>query len=108
VLLALALAACAAPPAGEDGVLPGSIGVAVTPASSGVVISALREGRRGELRVGDVVLSYNGQAIADPRQFYRLVTDSRPGSLARLEVLREGARRVVEVPVVELDTSPRS
>jgi S1-C subfamily serine protease len=55
-----------------------------------------------------VVLTYNGQAIADPRQFYRLVTDSRPGSVARLEVLREGARRVVDVPVVELDTSPRS
>ena len=33
--------------------------------------------------------------------------DSRPGSITRLEVLREGAVRLIEVPVEQLDTMPR-
>jgi hypothetical protein len=36
------------------------------------------------------------------------VFDSLPGSVARLEVLREGAPRTLEVPVRELDMMPRA
>jgi S1-C subfamily serine protease len=107
LVLVVALAACAqAPVQGpEESVVPGTIGVAVRQDGSAVVVSAVRTG--SNVRVGDVVLRYNGEAVGSARQFYRLVVDSTPGSMARLEVLREGAPRVVEVPVRELDTMPR-
>jgi hypothetical protein len=35
------------------------------------------------------------------------VVDTPPGSVARVELLRDGERRVVEIPVRELDTVPR-
>jgi len=59
------------------------------------------------VRVGDVVVRYNGEPISTPRQFYRLMVDSRPGSVAQLELRREGAVRIVDVPVEQLDITPR-
>jgi S1-C subfamily serine protease len=121
LVLAALLAACAQAPApapGEGGVreegraapeesvVPGTIGVTVRQEGSAVVVSAVRRG--SEVRVGDVVLRYNGAPVASPRQFYRLVVDSAPGSRARLEVLRDGGARTLEVPVQELDVMPRA
>ena len=89
--------------------VPGSIGAVVAHANAGVLVTALRaDSRSAGLRVGDVVLRYNGEPVASPRQFYRLVTDSRPGSVARLHVLRDGGQHVVDVPVEQLDLAPRA
>ena len=117
-LLAL-LAACAqpesaAPPpepaAAEDSLLPGTIGIIVRPDPSGVIVSAV--GARGPaarsgVRIGDIVVRYNGEPISSPRQFYRLMVDSRPGSVAQLQLRRDGAVQTLEVPVEQLDTMPR-
>jgi S1-C subfamily serine protease len=94
----------------EDSLVPGTIGILVRPDPSGVIVSAV--GRRGPaarsgVRVGDVVVRYNGEPISTPRQFYRLMVDSRPGSVAQLELRREGAVRIVDVPVEQLDIMPR-
>jgi S1-C subfamily serine protease len=107
LLLAAVLAACAqAPvPVSEDSVVPGTLGVTVRQDGSAVVVSAVRKGSK--LQVGDIVLRYNGEPVDNPRQFYRLMVDSAPGSRVRLEVLREGNWRTLEVPVRELDTMPR-
>lgn len=113
------LAACAQPQAtappvepapAEDSLLPGTIGIIVRPGPSGVIVSAV--GPRGSaarsgVRVGDVVVRYNGEPISSPRQFYRLMVDSRPGSVAQLQLRREGAVQTLEVPVEQLDTMPR-
>lgn len=112
LLLVAVLAACAQAPApssaghSPDSVVPGTIGVMVRQERSAVVVSGVRPGTG--VRVGDVVLRYNGEAVLTQRQFYRLVFDSAPGSIARVEVLREGAARVLEVPVRELDLMPRA
>ena len=117
-LLAL-LAACAQPeavappidPAPVEGSLvPGTIGIIVRADPSGVIVSAV--GPRGPaarsgVRVGDMVVRYNGEPISSPRQFYRLMVDSRPGSVAQLQLRREGAVQTLEVPVEQLDTMPR-
>jgi len=118
--LACALtAACASseppPPAQEpdtarDSVVPGTIGVFVAPAPAGVVVAAVAaEGPAGQagMRVGDVVRSYNGVAVLDTRQFYRLMLDSTPGSSAQVELVRDGSVQRIEVPVKETDTAPR-
>jgi len=54
-----------------------------------------------------VVVRFNGKAVANPRHFYQLVFDSPPGSVARLELLRDGTQHLLEVPVEQLDLLPR-
>lgn len=98
------------PAPAEDSLVPGTIGVIVRPDPSGVIVSAV--GARGPaarsgVRVGDVVVRYNGEPIRSPRQFYRLMVDSHPGSVAQLELRREGAVRILDVPVEQLDLMPR-
>jgi S1-C subfamily serine protease len=113
------LAGCAQPEAApppvepvpaEDSLVPGTLGIIVRPDPSGVIVSAV--GPRGPaarsgVRVGDVVVRYNGEPISTPRQFYRLMVDSQPGSVAQLQLRREGAVQTLEVPVEQLDTMPR-
>ena len=121
LLLCALAAACASqepPPASEpvpkestpDSVVPGTIGALVTPAPAGVVVAAVAaDGPAAEagMRVGDVVQRYNGVPVVDPRQFYRLVLESVPGSRADLELLRDGSVVRIAVPVKETDTAPR-
>lgn len=108
------IAGCSTPPQpaqSADSLVPGTIGIAVQRVPAGVVVTAIRKDSRAAaagLRVGDIVLRYNGEAVTDSRQFYRLVIDSRPGSRARLELLRDGAVHQVEVPVEQIDTTPRA
>lgn len=110
-----ALAACAQPPVPQvavpkGDVVPGTIGVVVRDEQSRVVVAAVKHhspaAQRG-VEVGDVVVSCNGEAVASVRQFNRLVLDSAPGSLVRLQILRAGAVRTLEVPVEQLDITPR-
>jgi S1-C subfamily serine protease len=113
VLLVAALAACAqaqvaAPP--QDSVVPGTIGVVAREVESRVVIAAVGNdspAAQSGVRVGDQVVRYNGVPVANLRHFYRLVVDSPPGSVARLEVLRAGTPQVLQVPVEQLDLLPR-
>jgi len=51
------------------------------------------------LEPGDIILSFNGTTIADPSQFVRLVADAAIGSTARVEVLREGRRTTLRMPI---------
>jgi len=98
------------PEAARDSVVPGTIGVFVASGSAGVVVAAVAaQGPAGQagMRVGDVVRSYNGVAVLDTRQFYRLMLDSPPGSSAQLELLRDGSVLRIDVPVEETDTAPR-
>jgi serine protease Do len=57
---------------------------------------------RSGLKPGDVILSYNGTAIKDEGQFMRLMVDSKVGSVAKVEVFREGQRRTFDVPVAKM------
>ena len=72
------------------------------PQTGGIVVNQLhRESAayRSGLEPGDIVLSFNGTAISDPSQFVRLVADSAIGSTARVEVLREGRRETIRIPI---------
>ena len=114
-LLVCALVAACAPqpreaPTGPDSLLPGSIGVLVREEAAGLVVTALREdgpAAQSGLRRGDVLLRYNGVPLSGLREFNRRVIDTPPGSIARIDLLRDGDERVLEVPVRELDVMPR-
>lgn len=111
----MGLAACTQqpqvnPPERHESVVPGTIGVAVRDESAKVMVAAVGRGSpaaQSGVRVGDVVVRYNGKEVRGARHFYRLVVDSPPGSIARLEVMREGTRRLLDVPVEQLDVMPR-
>ena len=51
------------------------------------------------LRPGDIVIAFNGRAIDDASQFQRLLADSKVGTTARLEILRQGRKATLSVPI---------
>jgi serine protease Do len=53
------------------------------------------------LRVGDVILSYNGKKIEDPNELPRLVAATKPGEKATLEIWRNGRREQLAATVGE-------
>jgi Do/DeqQ family serine protease len=60
------------------------------------------------LRPGDVVVRFNGQEVENDAQLRRLLSDTKAGTTARIEVLREGKRQTIEVPVVQQSTTGRN
>jgi S1-C subfamily serine protease len=72
------------------------------PGARGVLIQAMRRDASaytGGLRPGDVVVSFNGTAIADGGQLSRLIQDARIGSTAAVTVIREGQRVELKIPI---------
>jgi Do/DeqQ family serine protease len=51
------------------------------------------------LRPGDIIVSFNGRPVDDASAFMRMLADSKVGTSARLEILRESRRLEVTVPV---------
>ena len=76
------------------------------PNTNGTVVARMdsrSEAYAAGLRPGDVIVAFNGQPIADPSQFSRLVADSRIGSTATIRALRNG--RTVELRVTIASSS---
>ena len=72
------------------------------PRTDGIVVNQLhRESAayKAGLEPGDIILSFNGTVVADPSQFVRMVSDSPIGSTARVEVLRDGSRQTLRIPI---------
>ena len=72
------------------------------PRTDGIVVNQLhRESAayKAGLEPGDIILSFNGTAVADPSQFVRMIPDSPIGSTARVEVLRDGSRQTLRIPI---------
>jgi serine protease Do len=57
------------------------------------------------LDAGDIVVTFNGTAVQDPRQLERLMSEAPIGSTATLQVLRSGKRLDVRVPIQKSGTS---
>jgi serine protease Do len=72
------------------------------PKTNGVVVNQMSRDSaayRNGLEPGDIVLSVNGTTIADPSQFVRLIADTSVGSTARVEILRDGRRQTLRIPI---------
>ena len=67
-------------------------------AIAGIGRSAIAAYKAG-LRVGDVMKTFNGTAITDAGQLYRLISDAPIGSTATLGVLHEGKSQSIKVPI---------
>ena len=54
-----------------------------------------------DLRVGDRIVAVDGRAIEGSSALSQVVQDRKPGETARLEVIRDGERRTIEVRLGE-------
>ena len=71
----------------------------------GAEVSMVEQGgpaERGGIKVGDIILKFNGQPIETTRDLPRLVGASKVGSRATVTVWRRGAQLDVPVTIVEL------
>jgi Do/DeqQ family serine protease len=78
------------------------------PGARGVLIQVMRRDSsayEAGLRPGDVIVSFNGTAIADGGQLSRLIQDARIGSAAAVTVIREGDRVELKIPITSTTTS---
>jgi serine protease Do len=57
------------------------------------------------IRPGDVIVAFNGQAITDPSQFMRMISDSKIGSSITLKVLRDGRAMDFKLAIVSSSTA---
>ena len=80
------------------------------PKSDGIVVNQMARASaayKAGLLPGDIIISLNGQAIADPSQFVRQIADSAIGSTVRVEVLREGQRTTLRIPIEAQQERPQ-
>jgi serine protease Do len=99
----------------------GRIGIAIQPvtkelarsfklddATGAIIINVEKGGpaEKGGVRVGDVVLEWNGEKIDEPNELPRLVAATKPGSLAHVALWRDGQRQTLELRVGEIAPEP--
>ena len=51
------------------------------------------------LRPGDVIVTFNARPIDDASQFQRMLADSKVGTTARVQVLRQGRKMDLSIPI---------
>jgi serine protease Do len=77
--------------------------------SSGVIVVAVEPGSPAEeagVRVGDVILEYDGRAIKEANELPRRVAASKPGIIVPITVWRDRARHALKATVGE--TAPEA
>ncbi len=72
----------------------------MSPAHTSGGSNAASSAYRAGLQPGDLVISINGGAVTDAEQIDRTVIASKIGSTVKLEVIRDGRRVTLSVPVV--------
>lgn len=65
-------------------------------------VTAKGPAEKAGLKSGDIVLEFNGKAVADSRQLKLDVARTRPGESVPMKVLRNGTARTFDVTVKEL------
>ena len=68
-------------------------------------ISPRAEAYQAGLRAGDIITSFNGRTVEDASALMRMLADSKVGTAARLEILRESRRLEVTVPITRSRSS---
>ncbi|MBI5202700.1 MAG: PDZ domain-containing protein, partial [Elusimicrobia bacterium] len=79
---------------GVDGVL--LINVARGSAAAKVGLRGTRRDDTGDIMLGDVIVSLDGQPIHDNDDLYRLLDKHEPGDKVKLSIMRDGRKQSVE------------
>jgi Do/DeqQ family serine protease len=72
-----------------------------TPVHGAVVVGMTRTSSayQAGIQPGDVIVSFNGQPIDSADALIKILADARIGSTATIEILRQGRRSTVKVPI---------
>jgi serine protease Do len=103
----------------QRGNIPGVVVIAVTtqlaeelgaPNTRGALVNQMTrdsDAFAAGLRPGDIVLAFNSRTVEDAAAFVRMVGDSKVGTAAKLEILRESRHLEVTVPITRTRRVPR-
>jgi serine protease Do len=61
---------------------------------------------RAGIKPGDIITKVDGKAVETPNMLSRLIATLPPGATARIEIVRDGQRRVLPVPLSERQDVP--
>ncbi len=78
---------------------------------SGALVSQVVAGGAADkagIRVGDVILGFDGQEIRSSSDLPVIVGTTPPGNRAEIEIFRDGRRRTLTLTVGEADTDPEA
>jgi len=73
------------------------------PNARGILVQRMRRDAAAfsaGLRPGDIIVAFNGNAVTDSGPLQRMIQDSTIGSTATLDVIRDGRRIQIKVPIV--------
>jgi len=76
------------------------------PDASGALVASVTPGGPAEaagLESGDVIVRFNGKAIAEMRELPRVVADTEVGQTVEVVVIRNGREQVIDVELGELE-----
>ena len=105
----------------EGEVVRGWLGVGIQPLTpdmaesmsievgEGVLVSQIFEdtpAANAGVKAGDVILSFDGKAVADPNALQSAVAWIKPGTAVKVVVLRDGKRKTLSVKVAERPQTP--
>jgi S1-C subfamily serine protease len=65
----------------------------------------LHRNERGELLLGDVIVGVQGKAIKLQKDLFTVLDELRPGDKVKVDVLREGEKKTLEVTLGGRDVS---
>jgi serine protease Do len=71
----------------------------------GALVSSVEKGSPAEkagIEPGDVIVKFDGQEVADSSQLPARVAEIKPGATAKLEIIRKGSTKEINVTVGEL------
>jgi Do/DeqQ family serine protease len=80
------------------------------PNTRGALVNQMSQGSdayAAGLRPGDIIITFNSRTVEDASAFMRLLGDSKAGTAARLEILRESRHLELTVPITRTRRSPR-
>ena len=60
---------------------------------------------KGGIKRGDVIINFNNQPVSDMEDLPKIVAATNPGSAVNVEVIRDGARKILQVTIEVLKDS---
>jgi Do/DeqQ family serine protease len=79
--------------------------------TTGAIVSSVKPGSaadRAGMKRGDVIESFNGQAVTDFNSLRNHVAETQPGSNATVGVVRDGTEKTISVKLDEAEVGARS